>query len=406
MTNKLIFPFLIILFSIIIIYGIFNIKYNNTFLTNIEKFQNNYLESNTNNIKKNLLNGNQTTIDIANGNWSWFNSTVNSSNYIVSNMLTIDANSDMNSSNLGTLTFPYTLGTKTNNLTFNIVSILNGNLIAVMNVISIQMSFTNIFTDETNINPSYTNIQNIPNAVVSIYLQDILLTKFSSYKIYNNTVGGEVYRIISSSDIYINSPPPVFDFATYNVLINSYQYPSSYASLIMGGTDNTIIQTIQNNYLGNLQFSIQRIFMSPAQAQSNGSPTQIITSMSKPITLKVSPGQVPSQLVICSFEEDKIANNLTNFFEPIGTIVYFYQYVSSVPSYYFADNNLISNNAATVLQYQNNANNMFEQDISYNMLNTVTKQNTFNFKLIQLPGIFPSTNINSTTTIIFTSIPL
>jgi hypothetical protein len=42
MTNKLIFPFLIILFSAIIIYGILNIKYNKKFLNNIEKFQNNY----------------------------------------------------------------------------------------------------------------------------------------------------------------------------------------------------------------------------------------------------------------------------------------------------------------------------------------------------------------------------
>jgi len=82
MTNKLIFPFLIILFSIIIIYGILNIKYNNKFLTNIEKFQNNYLESNKNNIKLNLLNGLQTTVDFAQGNWSCFNSTVDKSNIV------------------------------------------------------------------------------------------------------------------------------------------------------------------------------------------------------------------------------------------------------------------------------------------------------------------------------------
>ena len=293
MTNKLIFPFLIILFSIIIIYGIFNIKYNNKFLTNIEKFQNNYLESNKNNIKQNLLNGNQTTIDFANGNWSWINSTVDSSNNnTVTNMLTINANNGTNSLNLGkfdfgTLSFPFPIGTKViENLNFKIVSILNGILIAEMSgipILSIQMKFTNIFTDATNINPTYTNIQNVPNAIVTIYFGNMLLTKFTSYKIYNNTVGGQVYRIIASNDIYIDSPPPTFDFATYNVLVGKYQYPSKFASLKMGGTNSNILPIIQKNYLGKLQFSIQRIFMSPAIAQGNGEPTQIITKMSNPI---------------------------------------------------------------------------------------------------------------------------
>ena len=409
MTNKLIFPFLIILFSIIIIYGIFNIKYNNKFLSNIEKFQNNYLQSNENNMKQNMLNGQQTTIDFANGNWSWMNSTVDSSNYTVSNMLTINANNGTNSSNLGTLTFDVTSEGNTQTLTFQIVSILNGNIIAVFSqtpMLSIQITFTNIFTESTNINPSYTNITNVPTAVATIYFNNNILTKFTSYKIYNNTVGGQVYGIIASNDIYIDSPPPIFDFATYNILVGSYKYPQKFASLIMGGTNNSIGQTIQNNYLGKLQFSIQRVFMSPAKVQSNGSPTQIITTMSNPIILKVKSGEVPSQLVIVPFEQDKATNDLSNFFEPIGTIVYFYQYTNTKPLYYFAKDNLISYPASSALNYQNNANSMFEQNISYNQLNTVTQENQYSFNLVQLPGIYPSTNINNPTTILFSSVPL
>ena len=117
-------------------------------------------------------------------------------------------------------------------------------------------------------------------------------------------------------------------------------------------------------------------------------------------------GQMHSQIVIKKAEEDKAANNLSSFFEPIGTYVYFYQYTNTNPSYYFANDNLITHDAASVLNYQNNANNMFQQNISYNMLNTVTQKNTFNFNLVQIPGIFPSTNINSPTTIMFTSVPL
>lgn len=409
MTNKLIFPFLIILFSIIIIYGIFNIKYNNKFLTNIEKFQNNYLESNENNIKNNILNGQQTTIDFANGNWSWFNSTVNLSNYIVSNMLTINANSVTDTSNLGTLEFTSPLGNNNEIITFKIVSILNGVIIAVLGtlpILSIQISFTNIFTDSTNINPSYNNITNIPNAIITIYFGQYLITKFTSYKIYNNTVGGEVYGIITSQDIFIDSPPPTFDFATYNILVGKYQYPSNYISLMMGGTNNTIGQTIQNTYLGNLQFSIQRIFMSPATMSSNGSPAQIITIISNPIQLKVGNGEVPSQLVIVPFEQDKSANNLSRFFEPIGTILYFYQYINKESLYYFSNKNLITHPASSILNYQNNANNMFQQNISYNQLNTVTEDTQYSFQLIRIPGIHPSTNINSPTIISFDNIPL
>ena len=402
MTNKLIFPFLIILFSIIIIYGIFNIKYNNKFLTNIEKFQNNYLESNKNNIKNNILNGQQTTIDFANGNWSWYNSTVDLSNYTVSNMLTINANSGTDTSNLGTIKFTY----ENEIITYKIVSILNGTIIAALGLISIQISFTNIFTDSTNINPPYNNITNVPNAIVTFYLNQYLFTKFTSYKIYNNTVGGEVYGIIASNDIYIESPPPTFDFATYDVLVGKYKYPSNYISLMMGGTDNTIGQKIQTTYLGNLQFSIQRIFRSPATMSDTGTPARIITTMSNPIQLKVENGKVPSQLVIVPFEQDKIANNLSRFFEPIGTILYFYQYINKAPLYYFSNEDLISHPAESVLKYKNNANSMFEQNISYNQLNTVTKDIQYSFQLVRIPGIYASTNINSPTIIRFANIPL
>ena len=406
MTNKLIFPFLIILFSIIIIYGIFNIKYNNKFLTNIEKFQNNYLESNKNNIKNNILNGQQTTIDFANGNWSWYNSTVNLSDYTVSNMLTINANSGTDTSNLGTIKFTY----ENEIITYKIVSILNGTIIAAFDSVSIQISFTNIFTDSTNINPPYNNITNIPNAIVTFYLNQTLFTKFTSYKIYNNTVGGEIYGIISSNDIYIDSPPPTFDFATYDILVGKYKYPSKYISLstsIMGGTNNNIGTRIQKQYLGNLQFSIKRIFKSPAKMSSDGNSAKIITTMSNPIQLKVRKGYVPSELVIVPFEQDKEANNLSNFFEPYGTIVYFYQYINKEPLYYFSNEDLISHPAASVLKYKNNANSMFEQNISYNQLNTVTKDIQYSFQLVRIPGFFPSTppnNINSPTIIPFSVI--
>jgi hypothetical protein len=284
----------------------------------------------------------------------------------------------------------------------------NAYVIAEMDkILTVHMAFTNIFTEQINNNPNPTyTIQNAPTAVVTIYFGDTILTKFVSYKIYNNIVGGEVYRVISSNDIFINSPPPTFDFPTYNVLVNSYQYPSNYASLVMGGTDNTIGQIIQNNYLGKLQFSIQRVYMSPSQKQQNGSPAQIITKLSSPIVLNVPSGQVPSQLVIVPFEDDKNTNNLTNFFQQIGTIVYFYQYTSTNTTYYYGNENLVSHPASSVLNYQNNSDNMFEQNISYNRLNTVTQENQFNFNLIQLPGIFPSTNINNTTIIPFFNIPL
>jgi len=403
MTNKLIFPFLIILFSIIIIYGILNIKYNNTFLKNIEKFENNYLERNKNKMITNLLNNNNIIIDFANGNWSWFNTKVDPlSNYSVTNTLTIKANNSTDSSDLGTISFPIDIGNGVETITFNIVSILNDNLIATIdNVINIHIKFTNIFTNNTNINPTYTNIQNVPNAIVTMYFADYILTKFASYKIYNNTVGAEVYRIVTSNDIYIDSIPPTFDFATYNILISSsYQYPTDYASLLMNGTNSSISEIIQNNYLGNLQFSIQRVYMSPAELQSNGSPTQIITIMSNQISLSVSPGEIPSQLIIVPFQDDKEANNLTNFFEPLATIVYFYKYTNKDAFYYYNDPNFVTPvNSNVALRLKNNANNMFQQNITSNMLNTVTKKNLFNYNLIQL-GTFPSTGIDKSTTVI------
>jgi hypothetical protein len=330
------------------------------------------------------------------------NTTVNSS-YNVNNLMTIDINNEnsTNNQNIGSLILTYQNGYgESSNSKFNINNLLNGLLTGVYESfqgISIQIKFIGLFDDPEFIK----NIRNdgyiVPNtqmALVSIYFGNYIITEFISYKVYNNRVGAELYRIIKSGYFNLNNPSPVFDFPTYNIIINSYQFPANYISFQFGTVNSTIQQIIQNKYFGNIQFSIQRVFKSPTG-------NEIITKASNPISLNaISNNQIPQSIQIVPFENDKQQNNLTHFFQPIATIIYFYKFVNVEKNYGF--NNQINTVPSAVLNLQNNSNNMFNDKIQYNNLNTVYNLNNYEFNMTYLTRV--NSNLESNTVIPFSII--
>ena len=78
MSKKIIYPVLIIIFSILIILAILQNKNNKKLNNGIEKFMNNYLESAEDNLKLNVKNNTSITKDFANGTWTYFGTTVDS----------------------------------------------------------------------------------------------------------------------------------------------------------------------------------------------------------------------------------------------------------------------------------------------------------------------------------------
>jgi len=412
MTNKIIYPILIIIFSILIVFAIINNKSSSALNKCVEKFTNglpipsammmsqpvNYnLPTNQTVLTTSAANNNTFNTQLINGPWTCDLTTVDS-NYIASNLLEISLN---NNTNTGTIT---NYGTVTyNNQTYTIIFLLNNVLTAVVYNSSGQetnetmsINFFNNYTQEgqVNINPPFYKPEEF-NSAVSIFNGNTLITKFASYKVYNNnTVGSELYRIIIAQAYQINTSPPVYDYPTYNVIIDNYQYPPNFITFTFGTSNSGVINTLNTYYQNNISMAIQRVFTSPTGAS-------ITTKVSKRIELSaVSNNQIPTNITVCSFQSDQATNNLNSFFTPKSTILYFYKYQNMTVTYDYANGNISKPNS--VLNLKNSANNMTESTIQYNDLSSVEKIDTYSY-IITLVGTYNS-NLSDTTVINFSDL--
>ena len=330
---------------------------------------------------------------------------------MVININPSDRNIMNSSSSLGTINFPES------NEIYDINYILNNNITATSKTSSIKSLFIkfNVLQDNDaneinkllpfNIFSSNSNF----SCIVSIFNGNDLSTKYISFKIYEiegkNTIDSDVYRVIKSNDIYINAPPPNYDYETYSYIINSYKFPPStdnnYIKLslrpVLTNDDQQIYNFIDTYYNGQLNFSIQREFMSPTgnTITTKESPMYTVIGIS---TNSSGVKQIPNIISVQSFSYDKSYNNLTSFFKPSSTILYFYKLNSIVTNYIYTDPSpVIINNPVTELNLdlKNNANLMYKNKIQTNNLNSVTRRNTYNLAPI-LCGTSSSDLNNST----------
>ena len=249
----------------------------------------------------------------------------------------------------------------------------------------LYIQFLNDFTKEDKLkenSPFY--ITNTPRCMVSFYFGDLLFSKTMSYKVYDNKVGAELYRIILAKDFFVLKPPQMYNFDVYKKIVGNYNYPLNYIHL--GGerihynkgnvADRNAYNTINNKYHGRLKFAIQRVFQSPTN-------NEIITKISNPILIEniTNNNSLPEKINIGSFKNDKLANNLKDFFIPKATILYFYKLVETNISYDFANKSLI-NIPSSLAKLQNNANNMFKSNIEFNDIKSVEKVFNNKFHLI------------------------
>jgi len=419
MTNKIVYPLLIIIFSILIIYAIINYKNNNKLNSFIESYQNN---SFNNNFKLDIYDNTFISVDFANGTWTIPESIVYD-NFTITNLMTININNDAaikNSSNYtNTNTYDgfkqniFNFGTiDYNGEAFKINYVLNENIIAISTVNKMKnmhIKIYNKFTNEDNIlinQPYYTS--ETLKAVVSIFNNNLLMTKFASYKVYNGKVGGEVYRIIKSKDIYLDQAPPLFDYKTYDVLMTNYKYPVNCVTPNFGTSNSTGISAVISAFpSGQMLYSIQRVFYSPTG-------NNITTKASEPSYISVLSGtgnnsQIPISLQVCPFKQDQDVNSLEKFFSPNGTILYIYKLTSKNSSYNYSNSNNL-NFPLSSLNLQNNANNMYgpnSEYLSINDLSTVQIVDKNTYTMIKV-GIYSpdpgNNNLESPTTIPFKDI--
>ena len=400
MTNKIIFPILIIIFSLLVIFAIINNRKNKKLNDSIEKFSNDFSENKSNNfleevkdkIIDNAITNSSFTKDILNGTWTTLNTEVNS-DYSVTKLMTINTSEifsiDTKKPNFGTINIEGEI--------YNIIILLNENLIAESQnskLLNLHMKFLNKFNNDKLDNRPYKNSETF-SAMVSMYSNNVLLTKYISYKVFDNKVTPDIYSIIKSKNFLVGQPPPNFDFDTYNVLIGGYKFPNNYMYFSFGLTNADKLKIINSKYQGKLRFSIQRIFESPTK-------NEIITRNSRPVMLNAEDnGSIPSEIVISSFADDKNANSLSNFFKPKSTILYFYKLDKVVNSYDYSKPVLLKS-PKNYLQLKSNVTNIFDNNIDYNDLNSVRQITNNHYKMIYVET--KPSNLNDLTIFSFSSI--
>jgi hypothetical protein len=399
MSRDVTIPLFIILFCLIFIYGILKLKHNNKLMIAFENFVNNK-NNNKNIIKDNYYKNILFTSEVAKGTWTSFNTTADD-NYNVNNLTNININTtnintnqllsiNNNNIDLGTiLTYvPDNLNEPTE---FKITNILNGIIIGVNNDENYSIQI-NLFDIKQNNEYNKTKTE---QAIISLYSQDILLKKYLSYKVYNNKVGGELYKIIVANDYDVDKPPKIYNFDTYNRIVNSYVFPEKYINFTFGQTNTNIQNILENTYSGVINFSIKRVFMSP-----DGN--TFSTKMSEPIKLNaIFNGQIPEFIEIVPFENDNKLNNFNGIYKPYQTILYFYKFTNIVSTYEYKNPQMNQRNKS-VFKLQNNADNIFNNTVQFNNLNTVTQYNNYNFDITIAATV--NSDYNNSTIIPFSTI--
>lgn len=406
MTNNIIYPILIILFSILIIFGLLNNRQNNKLITNIERYRNIYLNVNKTKIKESAANNINFSVDLINGNWTCnlttVDSTYNASNFIVITLIDMSLLDPISTSYGKVNSVPTSYGILTyNGFTYDINFLVGENLNAIKLLSdgtkssdSMHIKFFNNMTNETQngVNPVFYKPETF-NSIVTLFSGKMQTNKFASYKVYTdnnkNIVGGELYRIIKSNDIYIDQPSPLYDYNVYDTIVNDYKLTSEYMKAIFGKINVDVLNTINNKYDGEIHFCMQRVFESPA-----GSSKELITRMSKKIKVSVvQNNMIPNSLEVVSFNNDKTENKLNNMFRPKATLLYFYKLNNINTSYSYKDPSTITQ-PQNVLNLQNNAQTMFNSTLSYNDLKSITKTNNNNY-IITLVGKYTVSNLYS-----------
>jgi len=318
--NNLIYPFLIIIFSILFIFGILRIRKMNTLENNLDTFINYNSTYNSNNFKEHFIDesinnsySNDYIKTVLNGKWTTINSSCDSNGNVSKTMTVSIENLSTNNLELNSTSGDYSTTSNIGKIQIDSVdydikyaSIDNLTARSInMKSLSLSILFNNRMGDDDKTEKPL-NDPNTFNGVMSIYMDNNLVYKYAIYKINDDGIAtSDLCRIIQSKNIMIDQPPPIYDFKTYNIIINEYKFPSNYLSISNWTTNTDIVNVIQRKYAGQIQFAIQRVFNSPASKNAD-----IISYLSDPVILNCVDGsQIPKTLTVTPFEMIKILIN-------------------------------------------------------------------------------------------------
>ena len=376
MSNKIIYPILIIIFSILIVYAILTKRKNDKLNNNIEKFLNYDNPDNPDkksndlsksNLAKNNINNSIMTNIFANGYWTTPTTKVNVGK--VENVMQMKATSlmkdNISSGNYGSI------NVLNNNYTITFIS--NENIIGKTTSNNfIYIKIYNTFSKESKDVPQ---INGTITSMIKMYNDNVLMNEFFSYKIPDISNIEFVKNLIKKQDVYVKKPAEVYDLKAYTAIINNYQYADNFLYMKYASSNEDILNKIKVNYSNKLIFSIKRVYKTITGSN-------ITTTMSPNITLKGYDDNknIASYIVMKSFLNDLNKMGLTSTFIPVSTILYFYRLKNIDTKYSYGDNKLY-NTPNSTFNLKNNAENMYLSTIQYNNLNSITETNNSIYEL-------------------------
>lgn len=396
MSNKIIYPILVIIFSILIVYALLNKRKNDKLNNNIEKFLSyDPVDTSNNNLTNNNINNYIITNNFANGNWTTPWTTIN--NNTIQNTMTINVTKFQQFNKIindyGAIKL---IDNKNTQYDYIITYIYNENIVGKSkngNNNYIFIKIFNVFSDESKEAPQ--NNGSV-TSLVKMYNGDQVTQTFYSFKILDMKDIQYVQKLLSNGNSYIPKPPEIYDLNTYKTIITKYQYAPNVLSLEYNTRNDTILNKINQNYSSGIRYCLQRVITSITG-------NKITTAMSPSIILPGSKGDnIGTFLIIKSFKSDYDTMNLNTYFKPVSTILYFYKMSNYTTAYSFSDANLY-NTPNSTFNLKNNSNNMYQSNIQYNNLNSIKETNTSTYQLIPV-GNFTVTDINQEIKVPFSKI--
>lgn len=208
---------------------------------------------------------------------------------------------------------------------------------------------------------------------------------YISYQILQQPVDANLLNIIRAKDWNISFIKEPYDFKTYSIIVGKYKFPKKIMK-IKNSTkkidDKKNFKLIKEKYPDGITFYIKRVYKSP-----NGKNKEIKTHISKPFKLVIkNEDDIPEMIKIISFEADKKLNSSKKYvfnkakdFVPICTYIYVAQL------YHMTDqlNKKIPKKKVNKNKFNlhKNAKNIFKNNIEFININKLVKNITYNYKM-------------------------
>ena len=378
--NNIFIPILIILFSILIIVGLFQLRKKQKIDRIFESFTSKISQPLLNNVNETQLTTNtQFSAKYMSGYWTNQNTSLNSNNK-ATNLCYIDVeNNEIKNSYKG--------------LDYKIISFTNLHIVAIPkhkhHNLTLSIDATNVYTNPTK--NSMNSKIDIPFCIFSVSRNDkVVVPPYYSYKIPSGKIRHQLKNIIISKNYKVIQSQPLINMNAYNTILNNNKYPKHFIRGIMNtsiSNHQNIYNKLNKQYNGVVSFKIKRTFHSPmgGNFSSRFSPRIDLDAYNKT--------NIITTLVISSVDDDFKASNIKGKYQPKSTTIYFYKIINTNISYSYTNNSIATNRDP--FELKNGGASMYYNNIHFPDLNSVEKMNRSTYNIIKFKTIYNNKSSDS-----------